>query len=46
MDKKINYERNAIIDFHLKRIAIVSVYYLGEEGADVAFVLPIEVRKK
>jgi len=46
MERKVNHERNAAIDFHLKQLAIINIHFLIEEGADIAFLLPTEVRKK
>ena len=46
MERKVNYERSAIIDFHLKRISMLSIFYLSEEGIDVALMLPVGVHKK
>tara|TARA_Y100000590_G_scaffold396258_1_gene476818 strand:+ start:255 stop:395 length:141 start_codon:yes stop_codon:yes gene_type:complete len=46
MDNKVNHEQSAIIDFHLKRIAMLSIFYLSEERIDVALLLPVGVRNK
>tara|TARA_Y100000590_G_C15495082_1_gene929331 strand:+ start:257 stop:397 length:141 start_codon:yes stop_codon:yes gene_type:complete len=46
MDKKINPEQSAVVDFHLKNLTTLTVYHMAEENATIAFMIPQKRRKQ